>query len=236
MFDGPLAGDAVNVHFPTNVHLTGCAGRGNGNPASNLQGTIDSTASGYFEGKYTMVWNFLPSQANVVIAALAFTHAKDEATPFHMYRRNAWNTISNGYRHFVVMDYASDTAYFSYNYQANSTINFYKRKLSSHLLRVNTPFLGAEETAASYFLSTETITDRNYWDISPDYDGYVYLCATQGNQGGSATVYLRRLKASADRFSFVGGHGVPADADAPGDLPVPIKRQQELPLAGARRG
>ena len=202
MFDGPLAEDAGNIHFPMNVHLTGCAGRGNGNPASNIQGTIDSTASGYFEGKYTTVWNFLPSQGNGVIAALALTHAKAGATPFHMYRGNAWNTISNGYRHFVAMDYASDTAYFSYNYQANSTISFYKRKLSRHLLRVNTPFLGAEETAARYSLSTETITDRNYWDVSPDYDGYVYLCATQGNQNGSATVYLRRLKASADRFSF----------------------------------
>lgn len=91
------------------------------------------------------------------------------------------------------MDPETDTAYLSYNYQANSTITFYKRKLSRHLLRVNTPFLGAEETALSYSLSGEVITDRNYWDISPDYDGYIYLCATQGNQTGNATVYLRRL-------------------------------------------
>lgn len=203
MFDGPLAEDAGNIHFPMNVHLTGCAGRGAGNPASNLQGTIDSTASGFFNGKYTTVWNFLPSQGNGVIAALALTHAKAGAAPFHMYRGNAWSTISNAYRHFVAMDPETDTAYFSYNYQATGVITFFKRKLSRHLLRVNTPFLGAEETALSYNLSEEPITDRNYWDVSPDYDGYIYLCATQGNQSGSATVYLRRLKASADHFSLV---------------------------------
>ena len=202
LFDGALIEDAGDFHFPMNVHLTGCAGRGAGSSASNLQGTIDSTASKYENGRYTTVWNFLPNQANGVIASLALTHAKAGAAPFHMYRGNAWNTISSSYRHFVAMDPETDTAYFSYNYQANSTITFYKRKLSRHLLRVNTPFLGAEETALSYSLSGEVITDRSYWDISPDYDGYIYLCATQGNQTGNATVYLRRLKASADHFSL----------------------------------
>ena len=202
LFDGPLTEDVGNFHFPMNVHLTGCAGRGAGSSASNLQGTIDSTASKYENGKYTTVWNFLPNQANGVIAALALTHAKAGANPFHMYRGNAWSTISNGYRHFVAMDQGTDTAYFCYNYQATNTIYFYKRKLSRHLLRVNTPFLGAEETALVYDLNSETIKDRSYWDISPDYDGYIYLCATQGNQTGNATVYLRRLKASADHFSL----------------------------------
>ena len=32
LFDGPLTEDAGNIHFPMDVHLTGCAGRGNGNP------------------------------------------------------------------------------------------------------------------------------------------------------------------------------------------------------------
>ena len=85
LFDGPLAEDAGNIHFPMNVHLTGCAGRGNGNPASSLQGTIDSTASGYQNGTYTTVWNFLPSQGNGVIAALALTHLEphhDRLPPF----------------------------------------------------------------------------------------------------------------------------------------------------------
>ena len=202
LFDGPLTEDAGNIHFPMDVHLTGCAGRGAGSPASNLQGTIDSTASGFIDGKFVSVWNFLPSQANGVIASLALTHARAGATPFHMYRANAWNTISNSYRHFVAMDPEKDIAYFSYNYQATSTISFYKRKLSRHLLRVNTPYLGAEETALNYSLSSEPITDRSYWDVTPDYDGYIYLLATQGNQTGNATVHLRRLKASADHFSL----------------------------------
>ncbi len=55
LFDGPLTEDAGNIHFPMDVHLTGCAGRGSGNPASALQGTIDNTASGYANGKYTTV-------------------------------------------------------------------------------------------------------------------------------------------------------------------------------------
>jgi len=202
LFDGPLAENVNNIHFPMDVHLTGCAGRGAGNPASALQGTIDSAASGYSNGKYTTIWNFLPNQGNGVIAALALTHAKAGTNPFHMYRGSAWSTISSNYRHFCAMDPQKDTAYFSYNYQANSTISFYKRRLSRHLLRVNTPYLGAEENVLNYDLSGETITDRNYWDITPDYDGYIYLCATQGNQSGNATVYLRRLKASADNFSF----------------------------------
>lgn len=129
MFDGPLTEDAGNIHFPMNVHLTGCAGRGSGSPASSLQGTIDSAASGFINGKYTSVWNFLPNQGNGVIAALALTHAKAGATPFHMFRGNAWNTISTGYRHFVAMDPLTDTAYFSYNYQATSVITFYKDSL-----------------------------------------------------------------------------------------------------------
>ena len=202
MFDGPLVEDAGNIHFPMGVHLTGCAGRGAGAPASSLQGTIDGAASGFSNGTYTTVWNFLPNQGNGVIAALALTHAKAGAAPFHMYRCNGWNTISSAYRHFVAMDPETDTAYFSYNYQSTATISFYKRKLSRHLLRVNTPFMGAEETALSWSLSGETITDRNYWDITPDYDGYIYILATQGNQTGSATVYLRRLKASCDHFSL----------------------------------
>ncbi len=202
LFDGPLAEDAGNVHFPMNVHLTGCAGRGNGNPASSLQGTIDSTASGYQNGTYTTVWNFLPSQGNGVIASLALTHAKAGENPFHMFRANAWNRISTGYRHFVAMDPDTDTAYFTYNYQATSTIYFYKRRLSKHLLRVNSPYMGDEETALIHDLSSEIITDRSYWDVTPDYDGYIYLCATQGNQTGNAKVYLRRLKASADHFTL----------------------------------
>ena len=202
LFDGPLAEDVNNVHFPMNVHLTGCAGRGNGNPASSLQGTIDNTVSGYSNGKYTTVWNFLPSQGNGVIASLALTHAKAGDQPFHMFRANAWSRITSAVRHFVAMDPRTDNAYFSYNYQANNVISFYKRRLSRHLLRVNTPYIGDEENVLNYDLSGETITDRNFWDVTPDYDGYIYLCATQGNQSGSATVYLRRLKASADNFSL----------------------------------
>lgn len=202
LFDGPLTEDVGNVHFPMDVHLTGCAGRGAGNPASNLQGTIDNTSTKYEDGKYTTVWNFLPSQANGVIAALALTHSRAGENPFHMYRANAWNRISTGYRHFVAMDPDTDMAYFTYNYQATSTISFYKQKLSRHLLRVNSPYMGTEQSALNYSLTGETITDRNYWDITPDYDGYIYLCATQGNQTGNATVYLRRLKASVEHFSL----------------------------------
>ena len=202
LFDGPLTEDADNFHFPMDVHLTGCAGRGTGNPASSLQGTIDNTVSGYSNGRYTTVWNFLPSQGNGVIASLALTHVKAGDLPFHMYRANAWNRITTAYRHFVAMDPDNDTAYFSYNYQATSTVYFFKRKLSRHLLRVNSPYMGDEETALIFDLSSEIITDRSYWDVTPDYDGYIYLCATQGNQTGNATVYLRRLKASADHFSL----------------------------------
>lgn len=202
LFDGRLEEDAGNIHFPMDVHLTGCAGRGTGSPASNLQGTIDSTASGFINGKFVSVWNFLPNQGNGVIASLALTHTRAGETPFHMYRANAWNRISTAYRHFVAMDPDTDTAYFSYNYQAASTISFYRQKLSRHLLRVNSPYMGTEETALNYSLTGETISDRNYWDVTPDYDGYIYLLATQGNQSGNATVYLRRLKASADHFSL----------------------------------
>ena len=202
LFDGPLTEDADNFHFPMDVHLTGCAGRGTGNPASSLQGTIDNTVSGYSNGRYTTVWNFLPSQGNGVIASLALTHVRAGDLPFHMYRANAWNRITTAYRHFVAMDPDNDTAYFSYNYQATSTVYFFKRKLSRHLLRVNSPYMGDEETALIFDLSSEIITDRSYWDVTPDYDGYIYLCATQGNQTGNATVYLRRLKASADNFSL----------------------------------
>ena len=202
LFDGRLEEDAGNIHFPMDVHLTGCAGRGTGSPASNLQGTIDSTASGFIDGKFVSVWNFLPNQGNGVIASLALTHVRARENPFQMYRANAWNRISGGYRHFVAMDPDTDTAYFSYNYQATSTISFYKQKLSRHLLRVNSPYMGTEQSALNYSVSGETLTDRNYWDITPDYDGYIYLCATQGNQNGNATVYLRRLKASADHFSL----------------------------------
>lgn len=202
MFDGPLTESADNVHFPMDVHLTGCAGRGTGNTSSSMQGTIDSAASGYIDGKFTTVWNFLPNQGNGVIASLALTHARAGDLPFHMFRGNAWNRIYAGYRHFVAMDPDTDTAYFSYNYQVTGVISFYKRKLTRHLLRVNSPFIGDEESVLDYSVSSAPITDRSYWDVTPDYDGYVYLCATQGNQNGNATVHVRRLKASADHFSF----------------------------------
>ena len=215
MFDGALAENANNIHFPMNVHMTGYAGRGTGNAFSSMMGTIDNTSSGYSNGTFTTVWNFLPNQANGVIASLALTHAKAGDQPFHMFRANAWNRISTAYRHFVAMDPATDTAYFTNNYVATSKVTFYKRKLSRHLLRVNSPYMGSEETALNYDLSSETITDRSYWDVTPDYDGYIYLCATQGNQTGSATVYLRRLKASADNFSLL------EDADFQQKLTLP---------------
>ena len=202
MFDGPLTESANNIHFPMDVHLTGYAGRGAGNTASPMQGTIDSTASGYLNGKFTTVWNFLPNQANGVIASLALTHAKAGELPFHMFRGNGWNRVYSGYRHFVAMDRGTDTAYFSQNYQVSGAVSFFKRKLSGHLLRVNTPYIWAEETILDYSVSAEPIPETHYWDVTPDFDGYVYLCATSGNQTGNATVYLRRLKASADQFSF----------------------------------
>ncbi len=202
MFDGPLEENPENVHFPMNVHLTGCAGRGNGNSTSTLQGTIDPTASGYENGKYTTVWNFLPNQANGVIASLALTHAAAGELPFKMYRGDGGNRIVSGNRHFLAMDPQTDNAYFSYNYASDKTISFYKIKLFRHLLRVNSPYISSEECILEYDLSSETITDRGFWDVSPDYDGYVYLCATAGNETGNATIYLRRLKASAGNYSF----------------------------------
>ena len=54
LFDGPLTEDAGNIHFPMDVHLTGCAGRGAGSPASNLQGTIDSTAASLLPSRLPM--------------------------------------------------------------------------------------------------------------------------------------------------------------------------------------
>ena len=78
------------------------------------------------------------------------------------------------------MDPETDTAYFSYNYQANSTVHFFKRKLSRHLLRVNTPYLGVEETARSYSLTSEVITDRSYWDVTP---ALKLGCALMESQG-----------------------------------------------------
>ena len=137
-----------------------------------------------------------------MIASLALTHAKAGEMPFNMYRGTAWNRIYAGYRHFVGTDKEKDTAYFTYNYQAASTITFYKRRLSRSLLRVNSPFMGDETVALNFDVSSEIITSRDYWDVTPDYDGYIYLCATQGNQTGNATVYLRRLKASADHYSL----------------------------------
>ncbi len=202
LFDGALEENAENIHFPMNVHLTGCAGRGTGNSASNLQGTIDSENSVYENGRFTTVWNFMPNQANGVIASLALTHAAAGEMPFHMFRGTAWNRITTSSRHFAAMDPATDTAYFSYNYNTNNTVTFYKRKLSRHLFRVSTPYMGEEEMCLEYDLSSEVITDRAYWDISPDYDGYIYLAATNGNETGNATVYIRRLKASADNFSL----------------------------------
>jgi hypothetical protein len=70
-----------------------------------------------------------------VIAALALTHTRAGDNPFHMYRANAWNRISTGYRHFVAMDPDNDTAYFTYNYQATSTISFYKQKANADAAR-----------------------------------------------------------------------------------------------------
>lgn len=202
LFDGALTEDVNNVHFPMDVHLTGCAGRGTDNSASILHGTLDNTCSGYSDGKFTTVWNFLPSQANGVIASLALTHVRGAMYPFHMYRGTAWNRITSNYRHFLAMDADTDTAYFSNNYVTTGAVTIYKRKLSDHIVRIYTPYIGDESKVLDYSISSAGITDRAYWDVTPDYDGYVYLCATLGNSSGDATVYIRRLKASADGFSF----------------------------------
>lgn len=80
LFDGDLTEDADNVHFPTEAHLVGYAGRET-NTSDKMAGSFNSAESGRTSTGYTSVWDFGTSQANGSIKSAALTHYLSGARP-----------------------------------------------------------------------------------------------------------------------------------------------------------
>lgn len=84
LFDGPITEDPENIYFPSDVHLTGCAGR-TATTSTFLQGSLNVTESGPTDTGFTSVWDFGTSQGNGKIEAIALTHAAFGIAPINPY-------------------------------------------------------------------------------------------------------------------------------------------------------
>jgi hypothetical protein len=200
LFDGKLTESASNVHFPMDVKLTGWANQTT-DTAGLLGGSIVRASSGYTDKTYKNVWNFATAQANGTIASIALT--QNSYGPFRLYDSNR-SAYYQGYRRgeaFIAFDKANQMGYFAY--PDGNFMRIMKKLLPSSVVTIAGPrFSAEEETVASIDMTSEAISYASNWDVSPDYDGYIYLIGCSGNSSGDATVYLRRYKASSDSFSF----------------------------------
>ena len=191
LFDGTLDEDPDNIHFPMDVHLTGCAGRV-ANGTSKLIGSFNASESGRTDTGYTSVWDFSTSQANGTIASLSLTHYKGGEDPFH----NSLNQDSG---------FSMSAAYIGVGYNAAKGINYlyyegkiYEKRTYSNVIKVNSPDFGEEKVVFDFGF---TDPRSSYWTVVNGYDGYIYAiyCPSQSTKK-TAKIRIRRVKVSD--FSF----------------------------------
>ena len=191
LFDGTLDEDPDNIHFPMDVHLTGCAGRV-ANGTSKIIGSFNASESGRTDTGYTSVWDFSTSQANGTIAALSLTSYKSGEDPFH-------NSL------YQDSGFSINLYYIGVGYDAKKGIHYlyydgkiYEKRTYTNIITVNAPDFGEEKVVFDFGFTSPSST---YWTVVNGYDGYIYAiyCQSQSSKK-SATVRIRRVKVSD--FSF----------------------------------
>lgn len=193
LFDGKLEESADNIHFPMNVHLTGCAGREK-STGSPLVGELDTTETKELDNGYTNVWNFSTSQANGTIASLALGDYDAGKSPFYYSRMSIYN-ISTGSDYYpIAWDNQKSLVYY---YKAGK---IYRQKVFGDMIRANSPSFGSLELVFDFaFPSNKTYSS---WTVCNGYDGYLYAIYCKGQVSvGTEAIEIRKVKISDSSFA-----------------------------------
>lgn len=194
MFDGTLAEDVNNVHFPMDVHLTGHAGQET-DTTSKLGGSINKAESGRTDTGYVNVWDFSTSQANGTIASLALTHSRAGVNPFEKAQ-------------FDEGSFGTDRSYCPLTFDESSGILYlycngvvYKKQIYTNIVRAYTPYLGEETKVFDFAFGNSSY---NLWAVSDGYDGWLYAVYIPNvSSTGVVSIRIRRIRISD--FSFQEG-------------------------------
>ena len=166
LFDEELTEDPGNIHFPTEAHLVGYAGR-DVNASDAFRGSFNSLESGPTADGYVSVWDFGTTQANGTIKSVARTSYWAGQAPLYQYNSESSGSVSNG-------SPANDRSWYPIRYDGEY-IYMLKGDSSTHEMRlarvrINMMRLGVAdysnrvqpyEVIASW--STE-VTTYSYWN------------------------------------------------------------------------
>lgn len=146
LFDGALAEEKSNIHFPGDVHLTGFAGQWL-NTSNIFCGSINTQETHVTDTGFETVWDFSTSQANGTIASMSLTAAPEgdnKGNPFtgmgnnykvHNVNANNKYTVkaivhSEGQMMYCInKNYRSDNIYLSMEYDQDRGIYIWKSEI-----------------------------------------------------------------------------------------------------------
>lgn len=192
LFDGKLEESKDNIHFPMDVHLTGCAGRET-DTASLLKGSLNVAETMALDNGYTSVWDFSTSQANGTISSLALTNYYNAESPFERMRYGISSfSIGSNYKP-IAYDVDKGIVY----YLISSVI--YSQKVCTNIIQANSPYYGSVEKVFDF--SFKNPSSYSSWTVCNGYDGYLYAIYYPVQSSiGIATIKIRKIKISD--FSF----------------------------------
>ena len=191
LFDGDVEENVNNVFFPTNVHLTGYAGRVDGK--GTLRGTYNAVESKEAENSFTSVWDFDTSQANGNIKSVCLTSVLSGQSPLSYFQRRIDGSMYNGqvapseYWFFVRYDGEYAIMYKIKNKVATfvkTRIPLLKHKINDSQMHMPLKY----ETLLEVSTNTDPIS-ANYANSPSNYydngDGYIYVITNRNNNSGS---------------------------------------------------
>ncbi len=192
MFDGTLEESKDNIHFPTDVHLTGCAGR-KANTESKLIGSYNSVESHRNDNGFTSVWDFTTSQANGTIASLSLTNYLFGENPFGGIFQSGDKIDTTTIYQPIAYDPNKEILYL------NGSGKIYAKKMYSPIIHVNSPDFTTEELVFDFNFTNPSF---NYWEICNGYDGYLYAIYTPSSVSTKKTINFTIRKVKISDFSF----------------------------------
>lgn len=203
LFDGTLEERKDNIHFPMDVHLTGCAGR-SANTSSKLIGSYNSVESHRNDNGFTSVWDFGTSQANGTIASLSLTNYLFGEKPFSAIYQSGDSLGSVGSGYVPIAYDANNEMVYLYSYG-----KIYSKKMYSSTIHVNSPDFTDKVEAFNF-----NFTNPSYsgWTVCNGYDGYIYaIYCPVATSKKSVTFKIRKIKVSDFSFTDEGEESISID-------------------------
>lgn len=190
LFDGDVEENVNNVFFPTNVHLTGYAGRVEGK--GTLRGTYNTVESKETENSFVSVWDFDTSQANGNIKSVCLTSELSGESPLSYFLMVINQSIYNG-------QIAPSDLWYFIRYEGEYAIMFKIVNNVATFVKTRIPLLHhkvndyAKHVPLKYetLFEVSTNTDpvlANYADDCRYYydngDGYIYVIKNKDTSSG----------------------------------------------------